>query len=396
MAAPNQDTYAIQNEVYPLVQKSLEKNMTKYKAMLSRFIEKRSAKLYDTCPCDRIAYGKEDEDDLFNSLGIDYNDVVTAISHTYYYSIPNFNPRSAKGPVTVLGLCIIKYFIDKKDKQNTALACTYFSFTGQMYPSIHRGSFPIEPTQYRHVMEYVINNNLNAKFNIRSEGSVVGAVRSICNTWVDTYDKLFAGKMSDYDAVYLIQQLHTRIKSFLINIASEYYAAYKNKDQYITYDSDNLDSQDNYRIADNDALRAENTAGKAFNYLTTHDIDYRFCKTAADANVKTDEIKSIMQSVLDNKDNIDILMELIRIIIGSYYEQSKTKDVRDISFITFSIRAKPNTKNKNILRQREIVEKLLDENSPAYRKRKSRIVTKISYNKAILTYIVLIIHEANK
>ena len=83
-------------------------------------------------------------------------------------------------------------------------------------------------------------------------------------------------------------------------------------------------------------------------------------------------------------------------MVSVYFTSSKTKDVRDIEFISFTIKAKPNTKDKNILRQGEIIEKFLSENSVAYNRRKSRIATRLSYNRAILTYFTLIINQSNK
>ena len=44
----------------------------------------------------------------------------------------------------------------------------------------------------------------------------------------------------------------------------------------------------------------------------------------------------------------------------------------------------------------EIIEEFLNENSPGYRKRRSRAATKSSYHKAIITYYALIINQANK
>ena len=44
----------------------------------------------------------------------------------------------------------------------------------------------------------------------------------------------------------------------------------------------------------------------------------------------------------------------------------------------------------------EIVDKFLCENSIAYNRRKSREATKNSYNRAVLTYFVLIINQSNK
>ena len=65
-------------------------------------------------------------------------------------------------------------------------------------------------------------------------------------------------------------------------------------------------------------------------------------------------------------------------------------------FITKSAVPKPNSKNRIVIREKEIIEQFLNENSPGYRKRRSRAATKSSYNKAIMTYYVLIINTANK
>ena len=389
------NTSAIDKELYPLVSAQLAKNLSKYKAMIGKFIEKRNKDLYSPIVGERIMYGKEDEDELFASLGIDAKTVDTVISHTYYYQIANFNPRAAKNPVVVLCMCIIKYFFNKNMKKELELAMVYLSFSGSFYPSIHYGSFPTT-TPAPHIMEYVINTQLNDKYNIRSTGSVIGAVRNINDVWITTYADILKKSMSDERYVYLIQQLHVRIKSFMKNIATVYYQAYNDgAANYLTYDSDMAD-EDTLRIADNDSLKAEKCANVAMEFINNNDVDYKYCKLSADSNVKTEEVKSIIETIVKNKDNLDEMLELCRIIISMYYAQSKTKDVRDIDFITYTLRAKPNSKDKNELRRRQIIEKWLDENSPAYRKRKSRALTKISYNKAVLTYFTLVIQQANK
>jgi len=397
MMANVADTSAIDKELYPKVSTLISKNTTKYKNMLSKFFEKRNKDLYSPIVGERIAYGKEDEDELFKAVGISDREIMAAISHTYYYKIPNFNPRAAKNSVTVLMMCIIKYFFQKKMKKELELSMLYLSFSGNYYPSINFGSFPTT-TPAPHVMEYVINTQLSDKYNIAKEGSVIGAVKAITLTWIETYgDDMLKGSTTDEDYVYLIQQLHVRIKSFMKNIANAYYKAYNdNNANYITYDSDMADDEGNFRIADNDSLKAETVTNKAIDYITSNDVDYKFCKMASNTDVKTEEIKSIIETIIKNTDNVDEMIELIRIIVASYMVQSKNKDVRDIDFITFTLRPKPNSKDKNEIRKRDIIEHWLDANSPAYRKRKKRTVTKISYNKAILTYFTLVIQQAAK
>lgn len=381
--------------IYPLVSAAISKYINQYKNCVGRFMSKRSKELYDIAPCDRIFFGQEDVDDFYKSINLPESKITEHLRNTYYYNIANFNPRAAKDEFAIANLMIVRYFFLKGMKKELELAMTYLAFSGKFYPSIHYGSFPkVQPSEYRHVMEYVVNEMLTQKFDLKVQGSVIGAVRSICNTWISTYEKKIR-ECDDEDVVYVIQQLHNRIKSFIINIATLYYQAYENKNQYMTYDNDNLD-ENSYHLADSDSLKAERVIEKSMQFVNNTDIDYRLCKMASDSNVKTEEVKSIIQTILSDKKTLLEVKEFISISVYSYFQQSKTKDVRDIDFITFSIAPKPNTKDPHIIKQKELVEQWLNENSPAYRKRKSRTATKLSYHKSVFTYFTLVIHEANK
>jgi hypothetical protein len=84
------------------------------------------------------------------------------------------------------------------------------------------------------------------------------------------------------------------------------------------------------------------------------------------------------------------------LMVATYYAQSKNKDVRDIDFITYTISAKPNTKDKNILRQREIVTKWLETSPSSFNRRKSTLATANAYYRAVYAYFAILIHNANK
>ena len=388
-------TSIIDKHIYPIIKDTLSKSLTKYKNMLSKFMNSRSDGLYDTFPATRIPYGQQDADELYAVFSKTEKEFQDIIDKTYYSQISNFNPRTAKNPVTVISICIIKYFFNKNDKANLELAIIYMSFTGGFYPSIHYGSYPSAvPADYRFVCDYVVNNELTNKFDLKRTGSVIGTIKSIGSTWIDTYKDYFKGTTDDEEYVYLIQQLHMRIKSFIQNTAELYYKCYNNR-EYLTYDSDNMD-QDEFRLTQNDSTKIESVTTRAMTFITTHDVDYRLCKMCSDSNIKTEEVKSIIESIVKNTDNIDTVKELCSLIVTNFFKVSKNKDVRDIDFISYSIKAKPNTKDKDVLRQSEIIETFLTENSVAYNRRKSREATKNSYNRAILTYFVLVINQSNK
>lgn len=385
-------TSVIVKEIYPIVEKSLKSNKDKYKRYLNKFFQDRSRDINDIVPQNRIFFGAEDNKKYFEALNIQEKEILGLLKKTYYWDM-NFNPRSMKTPLVPTQMMVIRYFLKNKDTKNAEISAIYLAFSGHFYPSIHSQKFIYPPK--RHVLEYVVNNVLTQKFDLKREGSVFGAIRSICQTWLNSYKDKFIGDSDDEDIADLVQQLHGRIKSFLGNIVSVWKDTYQNNNVYLSYDSDSRD-EDSYRISDNDSLKAERCVENTMNIINSQAVDYKICGLSHDSNVGTDEIKSIIESIQDNPDNISIIKELLRIIVSEYFANSKTKDVTNYEFVAQSISPKPNSKNKNILRQKEIIETWLDENSPQYRKRKSRAATKSSYHKALMKYYVLMINKANK
>ena len=386
-------TSIIVPELYPVVANALSKNQNKYKTYLNKFFQARSSEIYDTIPQTRILFTTEDTKNYFLSLDISPRDVENILSKTYYWTM-NFNPRCMKVPLVPTQMMVIRYFLKNNNRNQAEISAIYLAFSGNFYPSIHSQKFIYPPK--RHILEYVVNNVLSQKFDLKREGTVFGAIKSICKTWLDTYEKkLVNDDADDEDIADIVQQLHGRIKSFLGNIVAKFKEVYQNSDAYLSYDSDSYD-QDNFRLAENDSLKAESYVENTMNVITTRAVDLRICKMCKDSNIKTDEIKSIIESIQDDPQNLIEIKELLRIIVSEYMANSENKSVVGLEFITKSITPKPNTKNPNIIREKEIIEGWLNENSANYRKRKSRLATKISYFKAILKYYVILISMSNK
>ena len=389
------NTKAILTELYPNVVEKIKKNENQLKLCISRYIEYHAKELYDICPCDRIYFTTNELDDFYTSTQINIDDATKAISDTYYSSIEPFNPAAAKDEFTIVMICIIRYFFKINKSKELELCIIYLAFSGKFYSSIHFGLFQkFPPSEYRSIMEYVVNNKLSNKYDIKREGNVFGAIRSVCQTWLNSY-KSRLNSFSDEDVVYIIQQLHNRIKSFMKNIAQVYYEVYNNKEAYLVYNSDSLDDDD-YHLADSDSQIIERIVEKTIITINTTSVDYKLCKMASDSNVKTDEVKSIIETLLNDNNNLPEIKELIRLIVTEYFVVSKDKDVRNIDFITKTIAVKPNSKNPNIIREKEIIETWLMDNSPTYKRRRSREATKNSYHRSILMYFTLLIHNSNR
>lgn len=387
------DTTAIFTNLYPHIEESMKKNTNGYKQCVARFMNTRSSILYSNILTTKPYFSDEDIKDFYTATKIDPSKAKHAIENTYYYSIGNFNPRYAKDDFVISMMCIIRYFKLKNMKKELELALIHLAFSGKYYTSIFHGSFPVtDPQEY--IMEYVISHMTSGKFNIVKEGSLLGAIRSICLTWVNAYTTKFK-EFHDDDVVYLVQQLHNRIRSFVNNIAELYYDAYEHKDAYVNYNADNV-SDDDYHLADSDSFRVERIVEATMNAINNHGVNQYLCKLASNDLVSTEELRGILDNVISKNENLPMIKELCSLLVSTYFVQSKTKDVRDLDFITFSITAKPNTKDKSLLRLRELLTLILLNNSEKFKRRKSRAATENAYYRAMLAYFSLLIQNSNK
>lgn len=388
------NTEAIRKKLWPMVEEAISKPAIEkaYKRLVNDFVSVRTESLYDTLPCDRLLCSELEMDKLFDVLKIDKKAVKDIINDTYYGTVDNFNPLAAKHEFTVTQLLIIRYFMMNNKKKEVDLAMIHLSFSGKFYPSVHYRSYPTV-TPARHIMEYVVNNRLSKKFDLVTQGSVIGAIRSVSATWLDTYKDRMKN-LSDEDVVYLIQQLHSRVGSFVKNIATEYYDVYEDKDSYITYSSDSFDDND-FHLADSDTLRVGRCTEKTVNMINSVGVDYRICRMCSNNDITPNECKAVIESIIGTKENIITIKELISLMISLYFATGE-RDLADIKFITYTIAPKPNAKQKEIVRVKDIIEEWLCESGTAYLRRRSRIATRNSYERAVRMYFALVIHNANR
>jgi hypothetical protein len=391
-------TSVIVTKLYPKVATSMEKNTNALKKVISDFINKNYDLLYATAPYDRIYFNQNDIDAIFKALKITEKEVIDIMEDTFFWNEP-YNPQCAKEPYVETLLMCIRYLLIKGKRKDAEIVTIYLAFSGKLYASVHGLLFPLAPpSKYPAVMDYVVNNMLTEKFDLRKYGTVFGAIRSLCMTWLDTYGeelKSTSNKINDDRCGKLIQQLRDRERSFLYNISNLYYNAYENK-LYLNYETDNLESGAEFRITDNDAQRAARYTENAVNYLVSNSVSLQLCNKCKDQNIKATEIKDIMEAIVSNNDNLPALRRVINILICDFMRNYSGKPISSVEFISHSIKAKPNTKDKYIIELKETIAGWLDENSENYRRRKSRISTQNSYQKAILMYIVLVINQTSK
>lgn len=391
------DQSIICDEIYPIIEKAIKTNTRAYFNCVARFIHKNHEQLYDYAPINRIYFRKKEIDDFFNSIKVEQETISEMVSRLYYFDDQEL--QACKDEFSLCQLMVIKYFMINKDQKNAELSCMYLAFSGKFYASCHYKWF----RQYvpkREIMDYVINYMLSKKFDLITEKSVWGAIRNLVNTWMKSYEKILTNKKAlDEENVYVIHQLYERIYAFLRNIAKLYYEAVEKK-LYLNAESDNYDNSEgsSYRIANNNSTVIAAITEKTIANITSSNVNVARCHAAAGKGVDALEIKSIFENILNDNKTIDELRDVINILLVDYLKNHpdvKASDIpTSVDFIDYSIKAKPNTKDENLIRLKNTILGWLNTSS-RYRSIKTP-TTKTNYYRAILIYITLTINTANK
>ena len=385
-------TSIVRTKIYPLVDKQIPSSWPKVKRLIGQWFTNHYEQLYAPAPYKLIPFTLKDYDDFWKAFGVNPKSVEVIMKQCYFYDL-DLHPRCAKNGFTAVMMAIIHYHIKKGNLKDAKLATVYTSFSGQFYPSLHSHFFKYGTK--KEIMDYVINNKLSEKYELRKTGSVFGTIEKYSDSFVVAYKKyLLDPRMDDNDYKNTVQQLRDRVKSFLKNISILYYDAVE-KNEYMNYSADNLDTE-NFHLTNTNTSRAASATEKSLIYMTTRDVNYQHCAMVADQNVRKDEIKNIMSSIYHNPDNLGELRQVTNVLITNYLIEYPEGHIGDIDFINFAMQSKPNSKDKDLMYVRETITKWLNANSVDYVRRKSRVSTAISYYRSVQKMIVLSIAAANK
>jgi len=386
-----EDTIMI-DKIYSIGNKNMPNNISKLKNCIEKFVHERHDELYDYAPMKRIFFTKKDRQAFFTAIGVKEKDVSDILPELYYWKEDEL--QACKDEFSITMMMILRYLIkNKRDPKIIELAYMYLAFSGKFYASCHYQFFRYPPK--KEVMDYVVNYMMSQKFDLAKYKSLWGAIKSLTSTWIDTYkDELCADDITDERVVYIIHQLYNRIYAFMRNIAKLYYEA-NDKKLYINAESDDY-SKDNYRIANNNSTVAAAITEKTMVYMTSTQVNLTTCYQVSSSGVDPKEIKAIFENIM-NSDNehLDQLRYVINVLIVDFMKNyPQEQDITGTKFIAHSITMKPNSKDKDILKMKEVVHGWLN-TSERYKSIKTQM-TKNNYYKAILGYIAITVNKANK
>lgn len=379
----------ILKELYPIVEEKMKTRERQFKNNIGIFLNKNSSTIHDIAPYNQVYFNKTDEDKMFTALQLKYADVEKILKKTFFWKI-KYNPQCAKDPATEVMFCALRYYLKEGNIKDAILTTVYICFSGKFYASLFYAFWRYPPI--KQVMDYVVNNCLSEKFDLKKEGTVYKAIVKMSETYIEKYgDMLKENDITDEEWTKHIQQLRDREKSFFNNISNAYYTAYESGN-YMNYEFQ-VEDETNFRLTESDATTAARVTQNTMNVLTSQSIDQEICnRCVAGKDVDSRELKSILESITSDKNNFYKLGKFINITICLFMEDpaNKGKRIGGIEFVTYCLKPAPNTKNQYAIEKKQIIVDFLNQYSDRYRVRKKQD-TKNNYVKALMSYLVMII-----
>jgi hypothetical protein len=283
---------------------------------------------------------------------------VKAITNECYFAHKPVNPPVVKVPYAQVLVCILMYYLRHKKQKEAEITLLYMAFSGKFYASIFGKYFKTAPpSKYRSTMDYVVNNMLNDRFDLRSKGNLFGAIRSMCISLIEMYGDTLAEHPDDEEIKYFMQQLRDRVNTFMNRIFNLYITAWQDK-KYLNYESDNLEDGSEFRISDSDATIAARITENALNYMLNNTVSLKICNMFNDANIRPTELRDIIEAIVNDRKNINQLQRVINILICDFMKKNPNKRVGDVDFLGYCLKEQPNTKDEYIKSIKDIIRKL--------------------------------------
>jgi hypothetical protein len=351
------------------------------------YIDANNEVLYANSPLYRLYFSNNEEREfIFKLTGIDKKYVEEVVAKA---SDIKSSWRNATEPFNVIMALIIRE-ADLKRKHDLMKNSLLF-LTLSLYSSLHYKYFNFLPNE--NIMNYTINN-LSNKYLFKQYGVVIKALYHTAITSHKKYRTILI-RGNDIDIANYIQNLKTRLNNLMKNFTSEYIKNMRNK-KYLNTEKDNND-EENYYETDNVSLMISRLTSEVTNKFYSGELNDKLIRVSSKwADVSPITLKNALQNIRDKeKEKVNLL---IQSILQVYLIDGKNsyESISSQRFIAYciSIYSKSNTKDKNILTIKKLLDYFLKNNSNKYSETE-REATRVNYRKALYMYIVLFI-QSNK
>lgn len=375
--------------LYPTIEISLSKpeNYKRYKTNLDKYMAVNSDKYICSGPVKRPIFSDIDIDVFLSICGLDRAIIKDALKKT---TAIDSSWKIMNAPFNTAVTLSTRYFTIKKDTKMITVSTQYLIIS--MYPSIHYKYFKYEPNES--LMNYTINN-LSNKYIIKQYGNLWDALYHITSKAYELHkDGIIKG--TDRDIILYIQDVKTRLNSFMKQISIEFYANNSNG-KYLEVEHESFE-KDNYYESDSNSFDVERITLQVVNYLCSNGADMEIVDLAANINkISVNKLRTAL-TIIVNESHRDDLVQIIGNILSLYLITNKdphsVRDIGNDKFLVYcsQIYKKSNTTDKKILEIKNILNNWMEELD--FRFESSN--TENSFKRAIYMFFVITIMKLYK
>lgn len=288
----------------------------------------------------------------------------------------------------IVMLMMMAHYLDNPEK----LRIVYLYYTYSFYFSVYTNFFQRKENINMECMKYTINNMTN-KFDIKKAGSLEQVLDDTVATAINTYtDKL--KRLSDIDMIEVINAIKTRVSHKMKSIRQEYQRNMDSGNRY--FESIEKNDKGEFIIdKENSSVLVESLASEYTLTFFQSPIDLKIITLSAKLNsVSVNELRMAI-SLLHESVNQAELKEFYSCLFQLFFEAYPKAMKRDVNSNRFYVAAdqiykKGNSKDRNVIRTKELTHVWLQRGSNTYRST-TRPDTINDYRRAIYTYFVMVV-----
>lgn len=378
-------------DLYPKIESAL-KNPDKvkiYKSNIDKYMARNISSYSSAGPSTRPTLSPSDYTNFYDIFGLTEKEIKMTLK-----KIKGNGGDSGKyfnNPYNVTIVLTLRFFGIKKNEEMINAGLMYLNTS--MYQYMFHKYYPtFVPNES--VMAYTLAN-LSQKFKIKKFGTILATITDITRTCYDTH-KSRIEQGSDLNIAKFINDVASRMNSFMRKLANEYNENYKEQ-RYLQSEKDDY-SDESFYEADNDSFAIDRISNKVLTNLVVNGPDRKLVELAAkNSSVSVNMLQTAIMTLVTENNREDI-KTIIECLLALYLNDNpdphaSLKDVGTNKFYLYCIRIyrQSNTNNKNIITIKNILDKWIDDID--LKKKVSTVASLGNYRKAIFTFFIFTIEK---
>ena len=390
------EEYILRDKYYPYIESLIPKTEHILFRFIARYEDRYASIINSPYPSKQLPFGVNEKgpeyDIIYKCTGIDKDELKADMKRC---PLPGklTKEKAAFLPSSVVLFFIIRYYLITKQFDKVKIIYAYYGYS--IYWKRFHKSFQLGMNE--NVMIYTINE-MSYRNKIKQLGSLKALLVYIVKGRCEYYTEGIS-QACDEDIRYILDQIQSDIGSKINQIASAYYANYKDpKKKEIMMGDTMLDNEGTRREDTSNITAVEVHAQKCTNTFFSTGINKDRVKTAVAMAANDISVKEVINTLECIEKNYtatqvhDFYSAVFLYYLSLDDPRATTDSIKSMKFLALmkDVIKKGNTTDRNVRIIIDYVTNWLNEGSNSFRC-SNRPGTKTNYKKAVYYYFLLLV-----